>query len=184
MTEEVLEQEVSEASTQGQSTSEGDDRIETLLKELQELKTAVKPATPQREEVVPMPERVPGMSQQEYIRKLEEYAASQRKEAERLKLARKYGIDPEELSGEYESPQDMQRAAELIAMKRQIEELKKKVSAPPVVPKVDTGGPVASVDDFSSLDNLYQEIRSGGKTPQTRRLLLDTFYKDPRKLGG
>ena len=171
--------------------SQGDDKFAALLEEIRGLKASVtkpleekKPAA----QVPQMPERAQGASQQAYVKQLEDYAAAQRREAERLRLSREYGIEPEELEGDFDSPDAMRRAAAMLAMKREIEALKAQVASgrvtTPVVPKADTGGAQADSSEDAQIELARQEVMKGGRTADTRRKLIDLAYQDPTRRGG
>jgi len=123
-----------------------------------------------------------------------EYAANQAQRAEKLVLAQQYGLSEQDLEGDFDSPADMRRHAEVQALRNQLKELEVQLAAqkgitptvpptaPPSVPPADAGGPTSLIPTtVAELQGQYETARAMGQTPKGRRALLAAIYRDPNK---
>ncbi len=147
-------------------------------------------APPQAAPAAPAPPDPPtGRVTREQYEELARYAAEQRQRAEQLQLAQEFGLDAGALEGNFESPADMRRHAEVLALRQQMASLEAKLAAaqtpadePPLVPAADTGGPTSNEDSrVTELRHQYDEARALGRTETARKALLQAIYADPTK---
>lgn len=172
-------------------------KTEAALMEKLEGTVAQAPPPVSPPESEPAPPDKAALSQREYIKQLEQYAADQAQRAERLALAQEFGIDAGLLTGEFASPESMRAQAQLIALQQDIGELRtelerQRVAAeeveeePPEEPTMSPGfeGGVTSLKspEERTLAEMYDEARRHGRTAQGRRLLLQTIYRDSSKI--
>ena len=194
-TEESSAPEESQGAQESQSPSEAEilarvlEKLDLLTQsgeegEAQELKKSPAPPPPPQ-----LPERPSRITQAAY-EELARYAAKQAQEAYRYKLAAEYDLDPEELGGEFESPQDMRRFAEMAALRKRLADLEGKLAAAqspkseetPASPPGDTGGPTGRKDAREYLEKKYQEIRQMGHGDEALRRYLTMVYQDPDRI--
>lgn len=167
------------------------EQLTTLQTGQADLVTQLTPAPEAAPAPAPTPAPVPPTPQGRVTRaqyeELAQYAADQRQIAERVQLAAEYKLSPEDLEGDFESPSDMRRHAEVLSLRNQLVALETKLAvspeeALPTVPVVDAGGPTSMEDPgVAELRRKYDEARAMGRTAQGRRGLLAAIYNDPTK---
>jgi len=150
------------------------------------------PPTPAPE---PPPEPAGRITRQAYD-ELAAYAAQRAQETERFKLAVQHGLEPEDLEGEFGSPQMMQQYAEMLALRRQVRSLEESLQeglAPPTppegeeeeepeVPPGDLGGPTGEQSaEQVAVQQQYDAAKALGRTVAGRRAMLQAIYSDPTK---
>ena len=166
---------------------QGPSEMSQVLEALRALKEAPE-AAPKPEAPKAPPAPTGRVTKAEY-EALQHYAAEQRQRAERLELAQQFGITVEDLEGDFESPADMKRHAEVLALRThlaeletQLKEVRLEAQAPPAVPNADTGGPTSTeAGGVEELRRKYTDARAGGRTDRARRALLAAIYSDPTK---
>ena len=142
----------------------------------------------------PQPPSVPisGRIKREDYDALADYASQTRQELERQKLATEFKLDPAELEGEFTSPVDMRRYAQILALQGTVTQLKSQLEAEketppegasgPEAPTVDTGGPSGTqLAGETELAEAYQKARALGQTEAGRRATLQAMYADPER---
>ena len=183
------------ADALAESLKKMNERLEALAKKQDQLapkpekkKSEVKPPEP-----LP-PSGVTAAQRNEYLRRLEEYAAAKAQEAERLRLAQQFGLDPEELEGQFDSPAQMRQYAELLSLRKQVATLEERLreereaekrkedeEEKAKIPRADTGGPTGVEGERTELEELYERAKKLGRTPKGRQTLLEALYRDPEK---
>ena len=190
-------EEIIKRATQGMR-----DEIASLKKDLAEARKP--PEAPRK------PERPAGGSRQEandYVASIERYAAQQAQRATRFELAQQYKIDPDELDGDYSSPEAMRARAEMLAQEKRLARLEEDLEAererarkvaeemskasstepePEVPPSgVDQGGPTyEQPEQAKALQDLYEQAKAypRGREERSVRHLM-AIYQDPTKQG-
>jgi hypothetical protein len=162
-----------------------------VLEALRALKEApVAPEPVQAPEPAPEPPPAPtGRVTKAEYEALQRYAAEQRQRAERLELAQEFGIEAGALEGDFDSPADMKRHAEVLALRSHLADLETQLQAvqagtaePPAIPNADTGGPTSTEDSrVEEIRRKYTEARAGGRTLKSRQDLLKAIYGDPTR---
>jgi len=121
---------------------------------------------------------------------MQAYAAQQAQRAEKLVLAQEFGLSEQDLEGDFESPADMRRHAEVLSLRQQLKELEVQMQVqratlpgtPPSVPAADAGGPTSLIPTtVAELQGQYDAARALGQTAKGRRALLAAIYRDPTK---
>lgn len=190
--------------TEGQEGKEGkgEQDLQALLQEMIAQQTAMAKkletiSTPPAKAPEPKSKRVPARKEKaptgviaraEYD-ELVKFASDQAKELERLKLIGEFGLEPDDLKGEYGSPEVMRQHAEMLAMRKQMSALEERLQEKEgqgegeEAPPEDTGGPTGKKGEGlqAALDTAYQQAREAGPTESARRALLQTLYRDPTK---
>lgn len=169
--------------------------IAKLNEKLDRLQEAAKPTTtsptPPPASPSPPPPKGSRITKDDYDA-LAAWAAERAQEAERYKLAAQYGLKPEDLDGDYASPAEMKAHAELLALRRQISVLERRLEETPPAPTTteggaeeapgDVGGPTSQQNTSEAeLQRRYEEARQMGRSAKARRHLLETIYQDPSK---
>lgn len=137
----------------------------------------------------PPPAPVAGRIKREDYDALADYAAQQAQAAERMRLAKEFGLEETDLDGVFASPTDMRRHAQILALQNTVTQLTSQLEAqaPPPEgeadtgpPTVDTGGPTGTqLAGETELAEAYQKAIALGRTEEGRRAFLQARYLDP-----
>lgn len=154
----------------------------------------VTPPEPTPEPTPPPVPPVSGRISRKDYDSLAAYAAAKTQEAERFRLASKFGLEPSELERDFESPQAMEAYAHMLQLQKQVQNLEQRLQGEEegeeedeetLVPTpADTGGPTGQQAAPSDLEADYARIREMGRTVEARHQLLQAIYRDPsRRMG-
>jgi hypothetical protein len=156
-------------------------------------------APPEAETVpppAPPPEPTGGRITREQYTAMSTYAAAQAQDAEKYRLAAQHGLQPEDLVGEFASPQAMQQYAELLSLRQDVQTLGQSLQAslePPPPPEPegeeeepppgDLGGPTGTQSpEQGATVARYEAARALGRTVEGRQAMLQAIYGDPDKM--
>jgi len=172
-------------------------QLDTQGKAIQKLLESQAPATPPTPAPEPVerptpPERQSPEAVREYIRNLENFAESSAQEAARFKVAREFGIEPDDLTGTFQTPESMRLHAKQVAEIKRVEQLGKDLeirmqqmqNGVPNPPNASTSGPSGiEAGAPTGLAQEYDDARKQAKTNPDRGVAayLNTVYKDPSK---
>src|SRR3990167_1954800 len=182
--------------------TQGQPDIHTQLVQLSEqLKTlkATSPAAPPPAPVKPARQRVeppapPKGNPTERELQLEAFANDQAREVLVLRTAIEYGLKPEDFDGDYQTPAEVQMAAQVKKLERQIatlnestlsqkQELDNLKSDPPTEPSADTGGPTSrEATRAKKVQQLREDAAKQPRKPQSVYKALQAAHADPAKV--
>lgn len=190
--EPTLEQKLAQLEAQNAAS-------QAQIAKLQSERDKASDAARRARQVPPVP--AAGATQQQQNDELMRFANDQAREAERLRTAIKFGIDPSDLEGDFSTPTELELAAQVKKLERDqktlvdaanqtnqlLEQLRKNLEKPPEPgggPEgADTGGPTGRVAKREKkVQQLREEAAKRPRTQQAVWLTLRAAHLDPNKI--
>lgn len=170
------------------------DQLAKTKLELDKAQASKKPVAPLRAvRPAPAAQAPAGGTGKSWEQELEEFANAQAREALVLRTAIKYGLQEEDLDGDYSTPLEVEMAAKVIKLERSIKTLGETAQAakdaaaigqPPKPPEgqADTGGPTGrEATRANRVKKMRDEAAAAPRTTKARYLTLQAAYADPSK---